>query len=318
MELLVNDLSLQGQFPDLASFRNAIERVMLMRQTAQQFGRDLYCHRNLVNAKVTHVLSMPQVIQMFPVDDRRALMQWLTRYGPFWEDVQTHTSNDYLECNDEVVTDTAVGEAAYCCLQGIDRHLVSFTPSSWEFSPVSVIWMPNDSSGRKIAVTNHWQVNRLRAALQAAPTRLATWKQLEKVSIARCPHLTFSKDAFVPLLSGHPFGDAAANQILVRLETLNRFKSCFDDHGHRTPEGLQLYQDHFTGDNAWFSDESETNKRDFEAKLTFQHPIVEGRTLFCTMHGKVKTSQLRIHFSSPIRADEPLFVVYVGPKLTKQ
>jgi hypothetical protein len=139
-------------------------------------------------------------------------MQWLTRFGPFWEDVRTHTSNDYLECNDEVVTDSAVGEAAYCCLHGIDRHLVSFTPSFWEFSPVSVTWVLNAGDGRKVDVTNHWHVDGLKAALQAAPTRPASWEQLEKISFARCPHLTFSKDAFVPL-SGHPFGDAAANQI---------------------------------------------------------------------------------------------------------
>ena len=42
------------------------------------------------------------------------------------------------------------------------------------------------------------------------------------------------------------------------------------------------------------------------------------KTLFCPWHGKVQTPQLRVHFSYPIRANEPLYIVYVGPKLTKR
>ena len=36
------------------------------------------------------------------------------------------------------------------------------------------------------------------------------------------------------------------------------------------------------------------------------------------MHGKVKTPQIRIHFSWPITASTPLYVVYVGYKITKK
>ena len=43
------------------------------------------------------------------------------------------------------------------------------------------------------------------------------------------------------------------------------------------------------------------------------------RKLFCPWHGKVSTRTLRIHFSpGQIRASDPLYVVYVGPKLTKR
>jgi hypothetical protein len=40
--------------------------------------------------------------------------------------------------------------------------------------------------------------------------------------------------------------------------------------------------------------------------------------IFCTWHGKVKTPQYRIHFSWPISAVAPLYVVYIGPKITKR
>ncbi len=246
-------------------------------------------------------------------------MQWLTRHGPFWEDSRVHNPDDYLEFNGEIVTDTAVGEAAYCCYHGLHRHLVSFVPSLWEFSPVSVTWMPNADAVQRVEVTNHWNVEGVEAALRAAPIPLATWKQLERVAVSLCPNpnLSFLADSFEPLL-GHPFVPGAAERILVLLETLHRFRSSRDEHGQRTPEGQRLYQDHFTGDKAWFSDSSESEKRDFRAELTFRHPTSAGQSLFCSWHGKVKTPPIRIHFSWPVPADQPLYVVYVGPKLTKR
>ena len=51
--------------------------------------------------------------------------------------------------------------------------------------------------------------------------------------------------------------------------------------------------------------------------MTFKHPTDASKTLFCPWHGKVQTPQLRVHFSWPVRADEPLYIVYVGPKITK-
>lgn len=134
MNLLVNDLSLAGQFPDVNTFLPAIGRVMRMRQLAKRFGHVLYCHSNLANAQITPMLAMHEVAYMLSADERRALLQWMTTEGPFWNDTQVHGGNDYLECNGEIVTDTAVGEAAYCCFIGILRSLVSFTPSSWEIS----------------------------------------------------------------------------------------------------------------------------------------------------------------------------------------
>ena len=92
---------------------------------------------------------------------------------------------------------------------------------------------------------------------------------------------------------------------MARLEVLHRLKKCFDMNGARTKEGHVLYQQHFTGGNAWFSDESAANQADFGAELTFPNPDAPGETLFCSWHGKVKTPQYRIHFSWPVTAASP-------------
>ena len=317
MELILNDCSIHGQFPSLGAFRDAIGRVMTIRETARRFGRDLQCHRNVVNAQVTHDLTMPQAVQALSSDRRRALMQWLTRRGPFWEDTRQHSGeNDLLDYSGEPVTDTAIGEAAYCLIHGISRSLVSLKPSSWLVSPLSVNWHDNGHVST-VEVLNYWDPDKVEAALESAPVPLGSWKDLEEVARSRCPDLTFTNDSFDPL-KGHPFGKGTAERLLLRLNVLHAIRNCFNERGERTPEGHALYREHFTGDKAWFSDSSDAEKAEFESDLTFAHPTKAGEWLFCTWHGKVKTPQLRIHFSWPIRASEPLYIVYVGPKITRR
>lgn len=130
-------------------------------------------------------------------------------------------------------------------------------------------------------------------------------------------------DAFAPLV-GHPFASGAAERLLFIMHLLDRFKACFDEDGQRTLEGHEIYRDFFTGQKGeggrgpLFTDSSEKEKKSFKAEMTFKHPTDSSKTLFCPWHGKVQTPPLRVHFSWPVRADEPLFIVYVGPKITKR
>lgn len=322
MELLVNELSFHAQFSDLVSFRDAIVRVMAIRQIARRFGIVLYCHRSIAQAQVTPIVKMPQAVQALTINEQRAIMQWLTQHGPFWEDVRNHGPDDWLEWNGNIVTDTAVGEAAWCCLNVIERGLVSLKPSNWQFSPVLVNWRSENSGIRSVNVLNHWDSVAIEGWLQAVPPPMDSWGQLESLARAHCSQLTFAVDAFAPL-NGHPFVIGAAQRLFFALNILNRFKSCFNSNGKRTPEGHEIYQNFFTGKKegsgrgALFSDSSKDEKKRFKEDMTFRHPEDESETLFCTWHGKVQTPQLRVHFSWPVRAEEPLYIVYVGPKITK-
>ncbi len=323
MEFLVNDLSLHGQFPDISSFRSAVQRVMEIRRIVQRFGRSLYCNRNLLHTRVTIDKMMQQAVQVLTKEEQRVLMQWFTQHGPFWEDARNHTPDDWFESDGCIVTDSAIGEAAWCCLNGIERGLVSFTPSNWQFSPVAVDWVVADETKKSTDVMNHWEPSSIEVVLQAAPSPMNSWSKLEEIAKARFVRLSFAVDAFVSL-HGHPFVSSAAQRLLVILDILNRYKCCFDEYGNRTREGNEIYQNYFTGKKegggrgSLFSDSSDSEKVEFKQKLTFVHPGKDKQTLFCSWHGKVQTPQLRIHFSSPILATEPLYIVYVGPKITKQ
>ena len=317
MELLLNDLSVHGQFSDVVAFRESLSTVMSMRNIARNSGRELYAHRNVVNCRINPDLSVFEALQALPGrDEKRAFLQWLTRQGPFWEDDIHHGPDDYLDCQGEIVTETALGEAAYCALFGIDRRLVSFAPSNWQYSPVAVRMVTDVSVG--IEVSNYWQPPSLESALQQLERPIASWEQMATRAQARFPRLTFSDDCY-RCLDGRPFAPGTAQGIISRLEVLNRLMEAVDDTGNRTAEGHWLYENHFTGDRGWFSDSSDSEKNDFEQRLTFRHPEKPGQYLFCTWHGKVNgTPPYRIHFHRPEFPGDPLYVVYVGPKLTRR
>lgn len=317
MELLFNDLSVDGQFPDVSSFIAAVGRVMIMRQSAQRFGREVYCHRKLSHAKVTQELTVPQAVQKMKQTERSAFMQWLTRNGPFWEDDQIHGPNDYLECQKQIVTDTAIGEAASRRFQGADYRMVSLTPSDWTDPLLTVWWKDTHSEDRSIQVKNYVTAQDLEKALLHTSKPADSWECLASNCQRRFQNLTFLSKSFESL-QGHPFVKSAALRIEVLLNVLDRMKNSFDEHGNRTDDGHRLYQIYFTGKEPRFSDSSDTEKGAFKAEMTFKHPDASDGILECTWHGKVQTPQLRIHFSWPISAKTPLYVAYVGPKITKK
>jgi hypothetical protein len=71
---LVNDLSFHGQFYDLASFEEAMGRLMRIRELLKRFGREMHCHRNIAQAKVIPNMAMQQAIGKFSVDKRRTIL----------------------------------------------------------------------------------------------------------------------------------------------------------------------------------------------------------------------------------------------------
>ena len=313
MELLFNDLSIQEQFYDVAEFRNAAKRLFGMRRVARQFGRDLHCHRNTVNRRINASTSVFEAIQTFTREEKRLLLSWLTRYGPFWEDASLHSPDDWLESDNDIITDTAIAEAAYCSTVGIDRRLVSLTPSTWERTPIAVTM--SDDIPTLIQVDNYWAAPELEVALSESELPITSWNQLESVSISRFERLSFSRDAFHPLI-GLPFSPTAAAYIKSRLHTLNFVMGCRDESGRFTLEAKPILNAHLTRGSAQFSDSSTNEKRKFRNELSFPHPDIPGETLDCPWHAKVKPLLIRLHFRWPVAPGEELYIVYIGRKIT--
>lgn len=295
---------------------------MTIRRTARRYGRELHCRGSFSGMPVTSggMLLKQAVPKAFSKDEQRAVMQWVDRSGPFWDVEREHDENDYFECRGDVVTDTAIGEAAYRSLCGSRCDLVSAIPSDWNCSPIEVVWRrETEGLDDRTARLENWRdTDSLEESLQASAPPLQSWEDLQNASMGRFENLTFGPDCFQSL-EGHPFVDSAANRCIELLGILDRFACAFDSTGKRSPEGHDIYQNFFTGERGWFSDSTPNEKNDFLAEMTFRHPDNRGEHLFCPWHGKVNYPHfpIRIHFSWPVSATEPLYVAYVGPKITR-
>ena len=320
MEILTNDLSINKQFNSINSFRESLTQLMEMRQLAKNYRREVCCNRALLNTNPMPDVTMQQAIGKFACkSERRAVMAWLTRGGPFWDDMRQHVDDDWFECCGDIVTGTAVGEAAFGKAHGVDCGLVSFFPSDWNYAPVNVKWRRDNevNNDRNVVLSNWWKVESFETALQNSAPPIRTWNDLELISKSRCTNLTFANDSFKPL-KGVSFSRSSAKRIIFLLDNLNRLANSFDAQGNRTAEGHQIYDTLFVGRNALFSDSSNSEKKDFRNELSFPHPDKPDRKLDCTWHGKERHLKLRLHFSWSFEFDDPIYIVYVGQKLTRR
>jgi hypothetical protein len=321
VDFLINDLSLHGQFSAAADFLAAVEVLMDIRQAIRRAGRELLCHRGLWNARVTPEVTTPEAVQSMPSDKRRAWTQWLTREGPHWEDSRRHSGDDWLEKGGEpIFTDHAVGEAAFCKAHGFYRETVSLSPSNWLESPIIVIWRREREGIAEIHVVNRWQLATVARALEGLPKPYNSWDSLEEHGRRICDRAVITNDAF-QRLRRFPYVQSIATGTALLLDVLNKMSKAFDKEGKPTEEFRQLYDTYFKGKDPYFSDESDTNKREFQSQLTFPNPSNAQQTLFCSWHGKVNSPKnfppVRIHFTWPIIAKSPPLIVFVGPKITR-
>ena len=135
MEFLANDLSIHEQFNNPAEFRDALLELMAVRNAAKRYGREVHCNREFILSTPIPGIPLQQAVGNIIESERRAIMGWLTRSGPFWDDIRQHGEDDWLECFKNIVTDSAVGEAAFRTLQGIKCGVVSVTPSDCSKHP---------------------------------------------------------------------------------------------------------------------------------------------------------------------------------------
>ena len=310
MELMLNELSIHGQFYDPGTLGDALNRIMAMKKLADEFDRVLYCRKGILYTR--HARPGTPLIEVLPREQISAIRRWLDTSGPFWEDdPPNHDSGDLFGCNNDDITGSGLAESAYCNsieIDEIDRRMVSVCPSEWNYTPLTVNWLKQNGAQEEISVRNYWDYSTLKAALDQSSSPPESWSDVEESARQRFVNLNFTPDSFSDL-KGRPFNKGVADRILKRLDVLDRLQKV----GPGSTEGRQLLTDYFAGGKAWFSDSSDSEKQDpkFRRKATFNLADPNANP-FCTWHGKVNTPPYRIHFTWPVPPGGQLYVVYIG------
>ena len=318
MEFLVNELSIHGQFADIHAFESSLKRTLQIRERVRNKGLRLYCSRRLLTQPVYEHNQVNQVLMQPRYRTIRSqVLTWLSKEGPFWDMPPEHNfQDDYFFLapdEDMLVTDSSLAEAAFRVSHKTPCSTISFSPSNFGYSPIPISWH-QETATQTVDVQNYWELQAVDDVLENLATPIFSWHEMIEVAQQQFQHLVFLTN-LLDYLEGIPFQQATANSAINLLAILNELKQCFDSDGNRTKHGQEIIQNHFHGQRAYFTDESETNKTRFRQNMTFVLP--NGDNVFCPFHGKISSGVFRMHFTWPIAANEPLCIVYIGPKITK-
>ena len=318
MDFLLNELSLHSQYHSERDFLKSLKMIMACDEAIKKAGYHLYCSRELISREIINSIDFRQAIKN--TGDRnfiQFIVNWLAKNGPFWNEKRQHSEDDYFEYQTEVVTNYALAEAAWRIANQHECHTISFEPSDFNCTPLKVIWHQSEGVEKAISVQNLWQLVTLTKFLKESVKPPKNWNDLINQCIKRYTNLTFA-DNLLDNLEPEPFSETIADRIQILLSYVNELNGCFDENGQLNKRGTEIIKNYFQGTKALFTDESETNKQHFKEALTFGKPRTDEK-IFCPFHGKIKAGrQYRIHFNWPKeKPTEPLYIVYIGPKITK-
>jgi len=320
MRWYLNDSSLQGQFATAREFVDEIAGLAKLKMQLPASGSQLYCISNLSMTKVTRDSSCSQaVMRAARVDEKRLILSWISKSGPFLEADRTPEQDDYFEFEGLDVTDHGLGEAARREKNGEDSGVFSFTGGAINFEKTPLVvqhGLPEEPFGH-LDIPNVWEVPRLEERIRGISAEPQNWKELLQACRNRFEFLIIP-DSVQERIERETFYPVVARRTLVILQTLHRIVRGRSADGSLNAEALSLWQQHSQGGKAWFTDESEGNKHKFKSEMTFPDPENPSNRLFCPWHGKIKTPQFRIHFEWPVPPGQSrLKILYIGPKITK-
>jgi len=321
MDFLVNELSLHGQYTNERDFRQSFNLLLSCGQQIENQGHSCYYSRELSTRKVMPKLDLRQVLKK--IGDRNFIQlvtNLLSKRGPFWSENRQHLEDDYFEYQNEVITNTALAEIAWRMVGQWDCYAVSFNPSDFAYSPLAVEWHQSSGDISPIEVKNFWEVNTLTTFLENSLKPPISWEGLIQQCIKSYPHLTFANN-LLDVLNSEPFSESIAKRVRELLSILDELNTCFREDGKLNHRGQEIKRNYFEKEEALFTDSSDPEKRDFRDAMIFKKPnSPTGETIFCPFHGKIKMGrQYRIHFNWPKeKPTDPLYIVYIGPKITKR
>ena len=324
---LLNDASLHGQFASCAAVIPALKCVYGIRTELQKSGFELEVNSRISEGRVTATEDLRTSLYNSGNRDLIGLiLTWFNKAGPFWDNPPQHDPGEYFQCNEIVVTETALAEAAMCSWleDAAETDTVSMLPSSFPVDPLRVDWLRSPKVDLDFSIRNHTQTGSLPARLQALEKPVQNWPDLINLLKQKCPNLLISPDIVKQL--GLCFYPNVARQSLKLLKLLNdlvTLKRSGDEQAFNT---LQINL--MVGGEARFTDSSDNEKLEYKDAMTFLHPVTRQK-VFCTYHGKIQTPLYRIHIEWPMPekvyrkekdTDEyqKLLVAYIGPKLTKR
>jgi len=106
MEWYINDLSLDGQFPNSQTFCERLKEILKLRLKHSILRENLFCSRTLGQRPIAAAHNLQQILLKHPDPMfKRQVLEWVGKFGPFWEDSRANAENDYFTFGTTEVTE---------------------------------------------------------------------------------------------------------------------------------------------------------------------------------------------------------------------
>lgn len=320
MQWIVNELSIDGDFDSIDAFFLALIPFIKLRHENPVLKKSFLCGAKLSSQPIINDIKfMKAVLEHLDPQMRALTLNWVGKSGVFWDATREDNKDDYFEFDNLDVTEYGVGECSRRILAGKEASLVSLISENARFCDATLVvthGLP-ELPIEHVSIDNITSPSVLKESALSVVPRPSTWPDAIAAFRNDFKSLLIS-DAVEEQLSSQPFGVCPYTRMEDLLKVLQDFICSRDPDGKYTDKTRGIINEFFSGEKAWFSDESVTNKRDFRKELTFVDPLDESKNIFCSFHGKIKSPQLRIHFCLPNATDKILKICYIGPKITKK
>lgn len=317
MDFYINHFSFSVAFQASGLFEEALTEVMRIRSLLNRVGCELYVCNALTTQDFGFANNLQSAVSGLSRDKRSLVLAWIDVSRRSYYTGTYQVAGDRILICGKDASMTALGEAGYRCLNGMDATSVSARIPAWCISPLPGEFSSGSEQSQTFELPNVWNTNAVQDQLAAHRAPILTWPQLSADCVEKFTSITFAADAFDEMRR-RPFCKGDADRIMELLGILDFLKRDIDSNGVWSVPGKSQYESSFIGDSAPFSDSSDSEKNEFRERLTFRHPKISDADVFSPMHGKIKTQAgpIRMHFTWPPIKGQDLIVSYIGPKLT--
>lgn len=314
MQFFINEASLHGQFMEQKQALSALKRFRSLYQLVEANSLTLFRSGDLKQRPVTEKMMLKDFIASAPHADKFLHLKWIHCLKPCWK-LEPASAGAYVawDCDGEHVVSEgeSIFEASVRKTKEEQVSLLSFSPSDYARTSVTTYVIEEEST--EVSLENYYDDDHLEAYFQAFAFNVNSWPEFEDCCRSHFKSLDFSKQAF-----------KACNKFPFRYKTVEKLRNlfaCLDKVvSGRISGALDQQAEQLFKIDSNFSDASETEKGLKKKPMHFKSPISELREAYY-YHGKFELTEKedgRFHFQWPQTDKTPLYIPYVGPKLTKQ
>lgn len=319
MRFYLNEVSVQAQFETEDQFRKDLEKIMAARSRSPQLGAMRTTPR-LADRLVFPDRTFRDVIRSWKgLPLASAVMAWVGRNGPFLESDRLAEDQDLFQCLGVEVTEGGLGEAARRQKAAEAVASLSFAGGTPNFaqSLLPVVHGFEDEPLGTYPIVNFWSADTAAATAVAAASPASTWRGMVEAARIAYPSLKLPDALYTDRrLAREPFDSIIRDRFYALLQLLDAYMRSRDEDGAEGPASRELLREHFQGERALFSPETQKTQEKYSAELTFPKPDGAG-TVLAHWHGKISHRTYRLHFDWPVPAmTKELTIFYIGPKIT--